>query len=454
MSSGDRPGPGTCVQRSARWVLRSQWRPDLRGVRTLPFARTAATLALLFAPASLAADALAAKGAHVGAASRLRGPKAQRRAIVSKHVAAVGLYAVRVAISTRSATRRVVHVEIGALSRRAMTGPRGRATVIVRLAIRSGTLTIRANTRGTKPELNVSLRRIRSLKRRPGGKTRASGPTTPGPTGSTGPTTGPGGPVALATTTVSPAPATYAHVVLVVEESNSGAAFIAGSSYFASLATQGELFTNYHGVSHPSEPNYMALISGATQGTDGSDSCITSGAPSLAGQMIAAGVSVRGYVESGAHYACRHDPFSQFTDAAGADASFSTFPTLLTGYAALPRFSLVIPDASNDGGDLGTILTASIWAQANLDAYAQWAKANNSLLIYVSDENDSDPNYSANQPGENGNDALALAVGAGITPGSTNAGAFDHYSMLRTVEDIFGLGHLGAAGGAADMIAP
>lgn len=453
MSLGDRPGPGTCVQRSARWVLRSPWGPDLRGVRPLPFARTAATLALLFAPASLAADALAAKGAHVRAASRARGPKAQRRALVSKHVAAVGLYAVRVAISTRSATRKVVHVEIGTVSRRAMTGPRGRATVIARLAIRSRTLTIRANTRGTKPELSVSLRRIGSLKRRPGGKTRASAPATPGPTGSTGPTTGASGPVAPAPT-VSSAPATYAHVVLVAEEANSGAAFIAGSPYFASLATQGELFTNYHGVSHPSEPNYMALISGATQGTDGSDNCITSGAPSLAGQMIAAGVSVKGYVESGANYACRHDPFSQFTDAAGLDANFSTFPTLLSGYAALPRFSLVIPDASNDGGDLGTILTASIWAQANLDAYAQWAKVNNSLLIYVSDENDSDPNYSANQPGENGNDALALAVGAGITPGSTNAGAFDHYSMLRTVEDIFGLGHLGAAGGAGDMIAP
>ena len=72
----------------------------------------------------------------------------------------------------------------------------------------------------------------------------------------------------------------------------------------------------------------------------------------------------------------------------------------------------------------------------------------------ISDENDSDPNYNANEPGENGNTALAIAVGAGIVPGTVNQTSFDHYSMLRTVEDIFGLGHLGASATAADMIAP
>jgi 20S proteasome alpha/beta subunit len=72
----------------------------------------------------------------------------------------------------------------------------------------------------------------------------------------------------------------------------------------------------------------------------------------------------------------------------------------------------------------------------------------------ISDENDSDPNYISNEPGENGNTALAIAVGAGIVPGTVNQTSFDHYSMLRTVEDIFGLGHLGASAAAADMLAP
>ncbi|HVC85695.1 MAG TPA: alkaline phosphatase family protein, partial [Solirubrobacteraceae bacterium] len=94
------------------------------------------------------------------------------------------------------------------------------------------------------------------------------------------------------------------------------------------------------------------------------------------------------------------------------------------------------------------------WAQSHIDAYAQWAKANNSLLFVISDENDGDANYSSNQPGENGNTALALAVGAGVVPGTVNPTSFDHYSMLRTLEDIFGLGHLGASAAAADMLVP
>jgi hypothetical protein len=46
-----------------------------------------------------------------------------------------------------------------------------------------------------------------------------------------------------------------------------------------------------------------------------------------------------------------------------------------------------------------------------------------------------------------------MAVGARIHAGKVAAGKFDHYSMLRTLEDIFGLGHLGASAGASDMFA-
>jgi hypothetical protein len=252
----------------------------------------------------------------------------------------------------------------------------------------------------------------------------------------------------------SRAKAGYSHVVVVIEENYSGQAIVAGGQapYLKSLAAQGEYFSNYHGVSHPSEPNYLALFTGSTQHTDGSDSCIRSSAKSLVGEARGAGVSVKGYIEglsSGNGYACRHDPFSQLTDARSAETDFSHFPS---NYATLPKLSVVVPNLTDDMHDNG-IGPGDRWARAHLSGYAQWAKTHNSLLIVMSDENDADPNYSGNQPGESGNGALAIAVGARIAAGKGNSGRFDHYSMLRTLEDIFGLGHLGASASASDMVA-
>jgi len=90
------------------------------------------------------------------------------------------------------------------------------------------------------------------------------------------------------------------HVVIVIEE-NHGYGEIIGSAsapYINSLAQQGALFTHSFAITHPSEPNYLALFSGSTQGlTD--DSCPnTFAAANLASQLLAAGFSFAGYSES------------------------------------------------------------------------------------------------------------------------------------------------------------
>ena len=210
----------------------------------------------------------------------------------------------------------------------------------------------------------------------------------------------------------------YSHVVVVIEENYSGAAVIDGGQapYLKSLARQGTYFPGYLGVSHPSEPNYMALFSGSTQHTDGSDNCIKTSALSIVGEARGSGVSAEGYVEglsSGKSYACRHDAFSQFRDARGYETDFSKFPT---DYASLPQLSFVVPNLVDDMHDHG-IASGDRWAKAHLSGYAQWANAHNSLLIVISDESDSDPHYKANQPGENGNNALAIVVGSRISAG-------------------------------------
>jgi hypothetical protein len=93
--------------------------------------------------------------------------------------------------------------------------------------------------------------------------------------------------------------------------------------YFNKLASQGALAVNYYGITHPSLPNYLALLGGSTFGIreDCSD-CLASGA-NLATQLSAAGKSWRAYMgampspcftgeaEVG-EYAKKHNPFMYF----------------------------------------------------------------------------------------------------------------------------------------------
>ena len=60
------------------------------------------------------------------------------------------------------------------------------------------------------------------------------------------------------------------YMVMVIEENHSNSRIIDSpeSSYINRLAAQGAVFTQFFGVSHPSQPNYRALFSGLTQGIE------------------------------------------------------------------------------------------------------------------------------------------------------------------------------------------
>src|SRR5439155_22234664 len=93
---------------------------------------------------------------------------------------------------------------------------------------------------------------------------------------------------------------TPAHVVIVVEE-NYGYSDIIGSSaapYINALAQQGALMTNSFGLTHPSQPNYLYLFSGSSQGvTDDSWPIGPFSAPNLGSELIAAGKTFGAYSE-------------------------------------------------------------------------------------------------------------------------------------------------------------
>lgn len=224
------------------------------------------------------------------------------------------------------------------------------------------------------------------------------------------------------------APPKYDHVVVVIMENHSFEQIFHAPTapYLQKLARDGALFDHSHGVAHPSQPNYLALFSGSTHGVR-DDGVHDIAGPNLAARLRTAGKTFAGYVEAGSPR--KHNPWESFADAKRAGKSLAEFPR---DYRRLPAVSFVIPNLRNDMHD-GTIGQADAWLKARLGTYANWSRRHNSLLIVTFDEDD----YGLE------NHIFTLFYGAGIRTGRY-AERIDHYTLLRTIEDIEGIEPLGA----------
>ena len=235
-----------------------------------------------------------------------------------------------------------------------------------------------------------------------------------------------------------------AHVVVVIEENHPYDQIIGSGDapYLNSLAGQGASFTASYAVAHPSEPNYLALFSGSTQGlTD--DSCPhTFTGPTLGSELLGAGLTFAGYSESlpatgwtgcsAGDYARKHNPWVDFADIpASANRTFDAFPSSAAGFAALPTLSIVVPNLQHDMHD-GTVQQGDDWLRAHLSGYADWARTHDSLLVVTWDEDDNGPD----------NHIPTLVVGAGVKQGRYGE-LLDHYRVLRTLEAAYGLTPVG-----------
>jgi phosphatidylinositol-3-phosphatase len=273
---------------------------------------------------------------------------------------------------------------------------------------------------------------------------------TAGPvTGTVSPSATTGSPSATTTTgsssatTSPPVVPAFDHVVVVVEE-NHGLAEALTMPYLAELRRTGATFRDSHGVTHPSEPNYLALWSGSTHQVD-SDTCPVDlgSTPSLGSQLLASGHTVAAYSQglpqagslacSSGSYARKHNPLADFGATAGADHNlpFSAFPS---DYSTLPSVALVVPDLDHDAHD-GSLATADDWLRSELGGYATWAASHDSLLIVTFDEQESD---------KPANRILTVFSGAHVRPGSYSE-SIDHVRVLHTIESAFGLPPLGSA---------
>lgn len=247
------------------------------------------------------------------------------------------------------------------------------------------------------------------------------------------------------------------HIVVVIEENHSYAQ-IAGNSkapYINSLMKQGAAFTDYHGVEHPSQPNYLDLFSGSNQGIT-NDSCPhTFSGPNLASQLIEAHLSFGGYSEDlpsvgytgcsvghswlpqGAAYARKHCPWANFTNVpASVNIPFTSFPH---DFSKLPTVAFVIPNLKHDMHS-GSEEAADTWLKNNIQPYVEWAKTHESLLIVTWDEDDDSVK----------NQVPTFMVGPMIHPGTYSEKA-NHFNMLCTIEDLYGLPRIGKSAEVAPL---
>ncbi len=242
-----------------------------------------------------------------------------------------------------------------------------------------------------------------------------------------------------------------AHVVIVVEENRSEGNIIGSKStpFINALAANGANMAQSFAETHPSEPNYLALFAGSTFGVT-KDACPVDGgnAPNLASELLAAGYTFIGYAEglpavgstvcSAGKYARKHVPWANFTNVPPANSlPFSAFP--MGNYASLPTVSFVIPNNDDNMHD-GSIAQGDAWLSRELSGYANWAVANDSLLIVTWDEDDGGPR----------NQIPTVIYGAHVQPGNYNE-PISHYNVLSTLEQMYGLPKTGNAANAAPI---
>jgi len=214
----------------------------------------------------------------------------------------------------------------------------------------------------------------------------------------------------------------------------------------------------------------------------------------LADQLTAKGLTWRGYMQDMAtpcehpalnsrddtqsatadsQYAARHNPFVYFhsiidsPDCAKYDVPLGQLSVDLDSPASSPSYAMIVPDLCNDAHDAtcadggpGELPAADKFLQTWVPKIlASQAYAHGGLLIITFDEAETSdasaccgesagfntPNPGALTWGPGGGRVGAVLLSRFIVPGTVNDTPYNHYSRLRSIEDLFGLDHLGFA---------
>lgn len=222
--------------------------------------------------------------------------------------------------------------------------------------------------------------------------------------------------------------------------------------YFNHLIQRGALATDFYGVTHPSLPNYLALFAGDTFGiAENCTDCVVYG-PNLATQLSRAGISWRAYMESvpspcftdadAGRYAKRHNPFVYFPSITELPQRCNrvvpeTWLVSDLERHRLPQFVWLTPDLCHDGHNCK--FSAVDYHLYTLVPQIIRQLGPHGLLIVTFDEGISDAGC-CGSPG--GGRIPTVLVGPGVPQGMLISRPANHYSLLASIEDYFGLPRL------------
>jgi len=281
-----------------------------------------------------------------------------------------------------------------------------------------------------------------------------------------------------------PHSASYQHVFVIMMENTSYTSLIGNSNapWINSAATTYELATNYTGVTHPSQPNYIAATSGSTNGVS-DDNTVTVDVPNIVDQLEVKGKTWKAYMQSifaGGNidklaasagdqlYERKHDPFASYLDVqnnAARVANIVDFSQLHTDLVnnTVPDYAWISPDQCNDmhgrssfdptdpcsETQVQSLITAGdsfLKATVN-DIMSSAAWSANSIIFIAWDESDypfSDTSGCCDAvQGSGGGHVVTLIISHDTPTAHTSNVAYNHYSMLATIEDGWQLGCLG-----------
>jgi phosphatidylinositol-3-phosphatase len=280
-------------------------------------------------------------------------------------------------------------------------------------------------------------------------------------------------------------PVKPAHVIIVMEE-NYAYEEIIGSTLAPTFTWLSKTqytanFTQDYAITHPSEPNYLELFSGSDQGDCCNDIDGPIGSPlndcNLGSSLIQDGYTFIGYSEDQpsvgwissdeGNYYTKHCPWINWigyntnpdtipeaSDVPYSDANGYTgsdiFPDS-NNYASLPTVTWVIPnsvDDMHDGSEGTAIPNGDNWFHTNMMPLVRWASnpANNAVVITTWDEDDDGAN------GTQYNNNIPLLVSSGLVNGGNYTTTLNHYDLLKTIEDMYGLSECGSSDSSTGAI--
>jgi len=253
----------------------------------------------------------------------------------------------------------------------------------------------------------------------------------------------------------------FDHIVMIALENEDYEAIIGNPQMpnVNALAQQYVLLSNYFAVTHPSLPNYIALMSGDTQNIHSDCNDCFVNATNIADLITASGRTWKSYEEDmpsacfigdSKLYAQKHNPLLYFDsvrlNTALCDKSIVPLTQLDSDLASsqLPNFSFVMPNLCNSGHDCAPDKSDTWIHDMVAKLQASPALGTNSLIVIVYDEGAKDNKGSCCGMGSKaGGKVAAILISPLAKPAFNDDTEYSHYSLLKTILTAWNLPALG-----------